>query len=422
MTDAALVNRMQLPRPDVGPEEAAAILREHYRLSGPLHELGSQQDRNYRVDADDARYVIKICRAEYAAVELEAQNAAIRHLRAKADAPRVPGVVAVDRRSGYRAVRVRDQDYQVRVLEYLDGQSLTRPEASADCYRCSARCALRSACARSCRLQSSRPRPQPSMGSAPGRTGCRAPSLGDHQPRGARPYRQGDGSGGQAHPAAGAAALRVQAVHHDVTDDNVVSRPDAHGHPLPDGVIDFGDIIHGWLVGDLAVTCASLLHHAGGDPFCILPAVKAYHAIYPLNEAGAEGALAADRRARGHPVGQRRASALRSIRTTSTCAATSPIEREIFEVATNAHADLMEAAILALRGSRSACHRHRRLGAASARHRTGLDFRRGSLRYKSSFRRRQLAETRHGLAAAGKGSARIRRGSDTLRRVSPVAR
>ncbi|RYD90845.1 MAG: hypothetical protein EOP50_15280, partial [Sphingobacteriales bacterium] len=38
----------------------------------------------------EARYVLKICRSEYATVELEAQNAALAHIAAKPGAPRVP--------------------------------------------------------------------------------------------------------------------------------------------------------------------------------------------------------------------------------------------------------------------------------------------------------------------------------------------
>ena len=56
---------------------------------------------------------------------------------------------------------------------------------------------------------------------------------------------------------------------------------------IPDGVIDFGDIVHGWLAADLAVTCASLLHHADGDPFYILPCIRAFHAVHPLTETEA---------------------------------------------------------------------------------------------------------------------------------------
>ncbi|MBL3683978.1 hypothetical protein F2981_02305 [Sinorhizobium meliloti] len=44
-------------------------------------------------------------------------------------------------------------------------------------------------------------------------------------------------------------------------------------------------MLKGWVVADLAVTCASLLHHSDGDPFHILPAVKAFHAVCPLTDA-----------------------------------------------------------------------------------------------------------------------------------------
>ena len=40
-----------------------------------------------------------------------------------------------------------------------------------------------------------------------------------------------------------APSLRLQAVHHDVTGDNVVSRPDLYGRPVPDGVIDFAAVL-----------------------------------------------------------------------------------------------------------------------------------------------------------------------------------
>ena len=55
MTDEALTDRMELPRPDVTPEEALSILETHYGLSGTISELGSQQDRNYRLDTGNGR-------------------------------------------------------------------------------------------------------------------------------------------------------------------------------------------------------------------------------------------------------------------------------------------------------------------------------------------------------------------------------
>jgi Ser/Thr protein kinase RdoA (MazF antagonist) len=76
--------------------------------------------------------------------------------------------------------------------------------------------------------------------------------------------------------------LPWQAVHMDITDDNVVWQRDAQRHWHVQGVIDFGDLVRTWRIADLSVTCAALLHHAEGDPFAILPAIQAYHAVTPL--------------------------------------------------------------------------------------------------------------------------------------------
>ena len=77
MTDEALTDRMELPRPDVTPEEALSIFETHYGLSGTISELGSQQDRNYRLDTGNGRFVLKICHMAYETLELEAQNASL---------------------------------------------------------------------------------------------------------------------------------------------------------------------------------------------------------------------------------------------------------------------------------------------------------------------------------------------------------
>ncbi|NLS18468.1 aminotransferase [Rhizobium sp. P40RR-XXII] len=344
MADAALVNRMQLPRPDVTPEEAAEILYAHYGLSGTLTELGSQQDRNYRIDAGDNAYVLKICRAEYELVELEAQNAAIRHLHAKPDSPRVPEIVPALNGRDILTITLREQDYLVRLLGFLPGQTLTRrkhlpPASAAGLGALSARLARDLA-------DFDHPGLHRSLQWDLRRAGPVAVQLlsaiTDHEARD-RIAKAMVAAVKRIQPLAG--DLRVQPVHHDVTDDNVVSHPDTHGQLVPDGVIDFGDIIQGWLVGDLAVTCASLLHHAEGNPFHILPAIKAYHAIYPLEEVEAKALW---------PLIVARAVILAA--STEQQLAIDPdndyvrgnldFEREIFDVATGAQPDVMEAAIL----------------------------------------------------------------------------
>jgi 4-aminobutyrate aminotransferase-like enzyme/Ser/Thr protein kinase RdoA (MazF antagonist) len=281
MTDETLAQRLELPRPDVTAAEAGDILLSHYGLSGTLSELGSQQDRNYRIDTGEQRYVLKICHMVYETLELEAQNAAIRHLSAIADAPRVPRVIASTDGQDIVAVGVRDRTYQVRVLEYLEGEGLSKPAYLPK----QTVAALGALCANLAKSLADFEHPgldrnlQWDLRRAGPVAVQLLSAITDSAARD-RIAKNMVAAVRRVQPFA--PALRLQAVHHDVTGDNVVSRRDKHGRLIPDGVIDFGDIIRGWLVGDLAVTCASLLHQADGDPFFVLPAVKAYHDVYPL--------------------------------------------------------------------------------------------------------------------------------------------
>ena len=280
----AFLRRAELSRPEVNAEDAARLFAVHYGLSGPIVELGSQQDRNYRIDAASGRFVLKICRADYATLELEAQNAALRHIAGKSGAPRVPRVIAGINGADIMFVEVRGQDYQIRLLDYIEGEPLTRrkylpPVTISALGALGGRLALALADfghpGLSRDLQWDLRHAEPVV-----RHLLSAVKDADRKERIARAMDMAMQRLDALKPE-----LRLQAIHHDVTDDNVVSRPNEQGQLIPNGVIDFGDIMNGWLVADLAVTCASLLHHAAGDAFVILPAIKAFHAVFPLNDA-----------------------------------------------------------------------------------------------------------------------------------------
>jgi len=74
-------------------------------------------------------------------------------------------------------------------------------------------------------------------------------------------------------------ACRAQVIHDDLTSDNVVFDPD---EPRVTGIIDFGDLLHGPLVCDLAVTAATVtLGHV--DPFkAIGEVIAGYSSLTPL--------------------------------------------------------------------------------------------------------------------------------------------
>lgn len=278
------VARAELPRPNVSVADAHAIFRSHYGLLGEVVELGSQQDRNFRIDVGGKRYVLKICHAAYRRIELEAQNAAMQHLAASASMPLVPQAIVANSGETILSIDISGQPCQVRLLDYLDGETLTRRKFLSAITVA----ALGRICGQVARglegfdhggldrqiqwdLQQARPVVTALLTSVPDkRAATRIATALEEAERHIAPLRSD---------------LRSQAIHHDITDDNIVATPDGDGNPIPRGVIDFGDLMRGWLVADLAVCCSALLHHAAGDAFVILPAVRAFHAEHPLNEA-----------------------------------------------------------------------------------------------------------------------------------------
>ena len=94
------------------------------------------------------------------------------------------------------------------------------------------------------------------------------------------------------------ASLRSQVIHNDYHLYNVLVAPDDHARIV--GIIDFGDMLHAPLVGEVATAAA--FHMAGNaDPF-EGPAqfVAAYHATLPLTDVEQE--IVADLMATRHLV------------------------------------------------------------------------------------------------------------------------
>ncbi len=280
MSLATMIHRASLPGPQVSAAQALELLQVHYGLSGTLQALGSQQDLNYRLDSDQGRYVLKICRGDYAATELAAQHAALQHLAGQAGLP-VPRVLAARNGADLLTLEVAGAPVHVRVLEYIDGRSLTHlkhlgPELVAGLGRL---------CGEMDRALATFQHPgleralQWDPQHAQALIAHLLPVLGDadQQQQVAAAAQQAEQ---RLQPLR--ASLPVQAIHLDITDDNVVWQRDPQRQWQLQGVIDFGDLVRTWRIADLSVTCAALLHHAEGDPFYILPAIRAYHRVNPL--------------------------------------------------------------------------------------------------------------------------------------------
>lgn len=275
-----LIHRVSLPCPQVSAAQALELLKEHYELSGRLQALGSQQDLNYRVDSDQGRFVLKICRGDYSVLELQAQHAGLKHLAEHSGVP-VPGVIAAKNGADLLSLEVGGQAVHVRLLDYIDGQSLTHLDHLSH----SVVAGFGRLCGEMDLALAEFDHPglertlQWDARHANALIAHLLPVIKDDQQRKliAEAAEQAE-----RHLQPLVDKLPVQAIHMDITDDNVVWQRDLQRQWQLQGVIDFGDLVRTWRITDLSVTCAALLHHADGDPFYILPAVRAYHAVNPL--------------------------------------------------------------------------------------------------------------------------------------------
>jgi 4-aminobutyrate aminotransferase-like enzyme/Ser/Thr protein kinase RdoA (MazF antagonist) len=275
-----------LPAPVLDETLATEVARTSLALDVRARSLGSQQDANFLLtDAAGGGPVgvLKVSNGAFGPVEIAAQDAAAEHL-----ARRVPGLrVATTAEGGPRPLVLPDGTRTVaRVLRHLPGGTLSGPGHL----------------------------PARTVAALGGLAGRVAVALADFTHPGLRRVLQWDLrhadrvvtalAPGIADPALRArveAAARdawdrvrrvapdlpVQAVHGDLTDDNVVCA-EVDGTRLPDGVIDLGDLTESWTVGELAVTVSSLLHHDGAGPASVLPAITAFAAERPLSDAEVE--------------------------------------------------------------------------------------------------------------------------------------
>lgn len=276
----------ELPAPSLPAAEVAAIVREQWALDVALEPLGSQQDQNFLARDGDGTPVgvVKITNPAFTAAELDAQDHAASRIAAAAPHVRIATTTHADDGSPRSVVADTSEGaLAIRLLEYLPGGTLNggahlSPAVVARMGDLAAHASLALA-----------------GFEHPGldrvlqwdlRHADRVVDLLAHyHPDPAKRAQVTDAAArAWADVQAVAAELPVQAVHLDLTDDNVVCTTE-HGIRTPDGMIDFGDVTESWAVSELAITISSVLHHAGAEPASVLPAVRAFHALRPLSPA-----------------------------------------------------------------------------------------------------------------------------------------
>lgn len=268
-----------LPRPAVDAAMASRVAAERYGVSGEIVELGSNQDRNFRITAADRRMLLKFSNAAFGPAELEAQTLAAAAV-VEAGIPAPACVPALD---GSPIVTVdADGPVHVRMLEFVEGEPLSdrRRFTSDEARRLGDLAARVVAALGPLEHPGLAQRTQWNLRDAEATVRLLAAAIPDPE-RQRRVVAVTESAARTLDPLRD--ALRTQAIHGDLTDDNVVADP--HDPAAGWGVIDFGDVATSWLIAELAVSCAALLHHNPGDPLALLEAIAAFDEVVPLTPA-----------------------------------------------------------------------------------------------------------------------------------------
>jgi len=272
-----------LVRPDVSERDAETIARECYGLEATATELGSNQDRNFLLtEANGARSVLRVDNPVFEDEARDGQHAALA-------AYRHAGVAAASVLPGLDGeLTQRWNGFAVRRSEFAEGEPLVdagylAPVVLQEFGALAAASANALAELRHPGLDREH---MWDMRVAYEQTVQLAPAITDAALR-ARVLEAAETANAALAPLA--AALPVQAIHGDLTDDNVMGRRGDDTRLHPHTLLDLGDLSYGWRVAELAVTASSMLHHEADRPLRVLDTVVAFHRDAPLSreEAGA---------------------------------------------------------------------------------------------------------------------------------------
>lgn len=276
---------LDTPAPDLSLGELQALLERCYGIEASVKPLASERDQNCAVEtADGRRYVLKISNPSEPGPLVDFQIAAIEHIARTS--PRLPTprmVRTLNGRTSDSVMLAGGQPATVRMLTYLDGiQIRETPRTQAQ------RVAMGTGLAHlDLALQGfAHPAAQHDLlwnVSAAHRLTVQLDSLIDGQKR---TLAQAFMDRFATHVLPRLASLRAQVIHNDYHFYNVLVAPDDPAHIT--GIIDFGDMLHAPLVGEVGTAAA--FHMAGcADPF-EGPAqfVAAYQSVLPLTDAEQE--------------------------------------------------------------------------------------------------------------------------------------
>jgi len=265
--------------PDLPLETVVDALIEEYGVEGDLTILESERDQNVRVDAGGRSYLFKVCNVDEDEAVIDLQIRALRHIE-RVD-PTLPVPRALPTIGGAATGRVVSPEgvgHTVRLMSFLDGVVAgKRAELDTPAFRRNTGAAL-------ARLDNAlRGFFHPAASQDHPWDLSRAPRLLDYarhiEDESARRNVTSILERLRDHTLPASARLRHQIIHQDAHTWNLVVDPDDPREIS--GIIDFGDMVFGPLISELAVA-AYLGGRADASPETLVDIVAGYDSEAPL--------------------------------------------------------------------------------------------------------------------------------------------
>lgn len=278
---------LQAGRPAFSIEEASNLLETIYGMSGTVTALPSYSDQNFRVDRGKSRFVLKIANATEPREVLDFQQQALLHVQDRAPELRLPAVIQAKDGATLHETPAGNSPtiHLVWMVSFLSGQLVSA-------------------------LPAHPPGLLVSLGEFMGRLD-RALATFEH-PAMHRDLDWDLRQAGRLHAlknyisdaerkrlvsmflerlekqvAGRLATLRRSVIHNDANDNNVL----AAGHPgapVIDGIIDFGDMVYSYTIGELAIAITYAILGKSRPMEIAAHVLQGYHRVFPVAPAEVE--------------------------------------------------------------------------------------------------------------------------------------
>ena len=265
--------------PDLSCAEAKDLAASLYGIHSEAHLLTSERDENFRiVAADGCAYLLKISNPSDPDEVVDLQTACLDHIALVDPARPVPRVLrTLAGANGDHIVLADGRRCAVRLLTYLEGvQAKIRPRSRAQRVQLGAALAELDLALRDFTHPAASHDLLWNVARADRLAHLVEPIVGDARRKIVRHFM--DRFVGELMPRL--ARVRAQVIHNDFHLYNVLVAADDPERVT--GIIDFGDMIHAPLVGEVATGAAYQLADAADPLAAAAQFVGAYHAVLPL--------------------------------------------------------------------------------------------------------------------------------------------